>query len=88
MRDESATWQPATGQIVLDFAVDELVRRVEGLGRARDAETAGPRAESDAARAGAAFERALDLEDEDPEAARDAYRAGARPRSRRSSTPT
>ncbi len=74
VRDGSATWQPATGQIVLDFAVDDLVRRVEGLGRARDGEAAETRPANDAARARAAFERALDLEDEDPEAARDAYR--------------
>ena len=74
VRDDSATWQPATGQIVLDFAVDDLVRRVEGLGRARDGEAAGTCPANDAARARAAFERALDLEDEDPEAARDAYR--------------
>jgi tetratricopeptide (TPR) repeat protein len=70
VREGPATWQPATGQIVLDFAVDELARDVEGLGRAREADAAGPRA----ARARAAFDRALDLEDEDPEAAREAYR--------------
>jgi tetratricopeptide (TPR) repeat protein len=74
VRDGAAAWQPATGQTVLDFAVDELVRGVEALGRGREPQAAGPPAASDAARAGAAFERALDLEDEDPEAARDAYR--------------
>jgi DNA-binding transcriptional MerR regulator len=74
VRDESTTWQPATGQIVLDFAVDDLVRRAEGLGRAGDGEAVGARPAGDAARARACFERALDLEDEDPEAARDAYR--------------
>ena len=74
-----AAWQPATGQIVLDFAVDELAREVDGLGRARAAQAARPPRRE---RARAAFERALDLEDDDPEAARDAYRERARARSR------
>jgi tetratricopeptide (TPR) repeat protein len=74
VREGAAAWQPATGQAVLDFALDDLARGVEGLGRAREEEAAEPRAKNDAARARAAFERALDLEDEDPEAAREAYR--------------
>jgi tetratricopeptide (TPR) repeat protein len=73
VRDGSSAWLPASGQTVLDFAVDDLARRVEGLGRAPP-DAAGPRAASAGERARAAFERALDLEDEDPEAARDAYR--------------
>jgi tetratricopeptide (TPR) repeat protein len=68
VRDETSVWQPATGQIVLDFAVDELARKVAEL--AREPEPASP--PEDAARA--ELERALALEDEDPEAARDAYR--------------
>ncbi len=75
VRDGSAAWQPASGQIVLDFAVDDLARRVEGLDRSPKADAAGTRAANDGARARVEFERALDLEDEDPEAARDAYRA-------------
>jgi tetratricopeptide (TPR) repeat protein len=74
VREGTAAWQPGTGQIVLDFAVDELAREVESLGRARAAEPAAPRQASEAARGRAAFERALDLEDDDPEAAREAYR--------------
>lgn len=68
VRDETSVWQPATGQIVLDFAVDELARKVAEL--AREPEPASP--PPDAARA--ELERALALEDEDPDAARDAYR--------------
>ncbi len=68
VRDGAAAWQPATGQTVLDFAVDDLAARVADLEHA-------PVASDDAgARARAAFERALALEDADPEAARDAYR--------------
>jgi tetratricopeptide (TPR) repeat protein len=69
VRHGDAAWQPATGQIVLDFAVDELARRVEDLAAAPEDVRSGA-----AARARAEFERALGLEDSDPEAARDAYR--------------
>jgi tetratricopeptide (TPR) repeat protein len=68
VRDEASAWQPATGQIVLDFAVDELARQVADLVRA-PAQAAPPAGEAQAE-----LERALGLEDEDPEAARDAYR--------------
>jgi tetratricopeptide (TPR) repeat protein len=72
VRDERAAWQPATGQIVLDFAVDDLARRVADVTR----EAPAPVPEPDRrAEARAAFERALELEDADPEAARDAYRS-------------
>jgi len=67
VRDEASAWQPATGQIVLDFAVDDLARRVAELAPA-PAQTVS----ADGARA--ELERALALEDESPEAARDAYR--------------
>ena len=74
VRDGGGAWQPATGQIVLDFAVDDLARDAARLAR----ETAAPArlgADADApAQARAAFESALELEDVDPEAARDAYR--------------
>ena len=75
VRDGGAAWQPATGQIVLDFAVDDLAR---GLARLeREGAVADPPPGSDpdaAARARAAFESGLALEDVDPEGARDAYR--------------
>ena len=69
VRDGTAAWQPGTGQIVFDFGLDELARRIEGLGM-RNATGA----ETDVERAREAFSAALDLEDEDPKAARDAYR--------------
>jgi tetratricopeptide (TPR) repeat protein len=72
VRDGSAAWQPATGQIVLDFAVDELARRVDDLAKAQPSPSAAR--DDAAARAREEFERALGLEDSDPEAARDAYR--------------
>jgi hypothetical protein len=72
VRDGDAAWQPATGQIVLDFGVDELARRVADLAEpspaAESARSGAP------ARAREEFQRALGLEDSDPEAARDAYR--------------
>jgi tetratricopeptide (TPR) repeat protein len=75
VRDGGAAWQPATGQIVLDFAVDDLA---SGLARLeREGAAADPPAASDpsaAAQARAAFESGLALEDVDPEGARDAYR--------------
>jgi tetratricopeptide (TPR) repeat protein len=66
VRDDASAWQPATGQIVLDFAVDELARQVADLAP----EPASPPPND----ARAELERALALEDGDPEAARDAYR--------------
>jgi tetratricopeptide (TPR) repeat protein len=73
VREGSAAWQPGTGQIVLDFAVDELAREVESLARGHEL-PAGPRPQNDETRGREAFERALGLEDDDPEAAREAYR--------------
>jgi tetratricopeptide (TPR) repeat protein len=63
VRDGRAAWQPATGQIVLDFEVDDLTRRAEEI--VRDPEPNRGQAELD---------RALALEDDDPGAAADAYR--------------
>jgi tetratricopeptide (TPR) repeat protein len=74
VRDGSSAWHPSSGQTVLDFEVDELAHRVEGLERSAKEPAGAPEA-TRRERARAAFERALDLEDEDPEAARDAYRA-------------
>jgi tetratricopeptide (TPR) repeat protein len=72
VRDGGAAWQPATGQIVLDFAVDELAR--EAALMARDPGLPSRVGTDAPAQARAAFEGALELEDVDPEAARDAYR--------------
>jgi tetratricopeptide (TPR) repeat protein len=72
VRDGRAAWQPATGQIVLDFAVDDLARQVADVTRGAKAPVPAPDRRAEAR---AAFERALDLEDADPEAARDAYRS-------------
>lgn len=74
VRDGDTTWQPATGQIVLDFAVDELARRVEEMSVAAALAPSAAGAASAAEAGRTAFERALALEDEDPEAARAAYR--------------
>src|SRR5262245_12289565 len=67
VRDGAAAWQPATGQIVLDFAVDDLARRVADLAPAAEKEPAQGDAQALAA---AELERALALEDDEPEAAR------------------
>jgi tetratricopeptide (TPR) repeat protein len=70
VRDGRAAWQPATGQTVLDFEVDDLTRRAEEIVRAP-----APDATASAAERGRAeLERAIALEDDDPEAARAAYR--------------
>ena len=74
VRDGGAAWQPATGQIVLDFAVDDLARGAAGVARASAAPAGVGSAADGPAEARAAFEGALELEDLDPEAARDAYR--------------
>ncbi len=64
--DGQRTWQPETGQIVLDFRDEELAREVE-----RVRQPPAPRVGSAQARLD--FERGLDLEDEDPKAAAAAY---------------
>jgi tetratricopeptide (TPR) repeat protein len=64
VRDDHGSWQPATGQIVLDFEVDELTRRAEEL-----TQPEGP------SRGQADLDRALALEDDDPAAAAEAYRS-------------
>jgi tetratricopeptide (TPR) repeat protein len=71
VRDGHAAWQPATGQIVLDFEVDDLTRRAEEIVRTPAADAA---AASAAERGRAELERAIALEDDDPAAARDGYR--------------
>ncbi len=71
VRDGDSAWHPETGQIVLNFAVDELSRRADEVRAGTD-----ERGEPDDAlgRAQREFERGLALEDEQPEAARTAYR--------------
>lgn len=70
VRDGGASWQPETGQTLLNFEVDQLIERVRSL-RA-DAEVGG-KARASEPRARREFEQALELEDDDPEAARAAY---------------
>jgi tetratricopeptide (TPR) repeat protein len=70
VRHEGTRWQPATGQTLLDFEVDQLAELVEQVRKSR-----APASESDAvAHARAAFEEALGLEERDATAAADAYR--------------
>jgi tetratricopeptide (TPR) repeat protein len=69
VRDGGTAWQPETGQVLLDFDVDELAQRVAQLRDARG--DAGARV---AARAQAELERAIALEESAPAAAADAYR--------------
>jgi len=64
--DGQRTWQPETGQVVLDFGDEELAREVE---RVREA----PRPRVGNIRAQLDFEQGLDLEDDDPKAAAAAY---------------
>ena len=86
VRDGDAVWQPDSGQLLLDFAVDELARQQRRRARRAPARPRQPRgASAGENRPADWFERALALEDDDPEAARAAYRArpGARSRPRR-----
>jgi predicted Zn-dependent protease len=72
VRDRDSTWQPESGQLLLDFSVDDLVRR--GTDPARVARPPRPPAPPpDHEGALEWFDQAVDLEDDDPEAARAAY---------------
>jgi tetratricopeptide (TPR) repeat protein len=66
--DGERTWQPETGQVVLDFGDESLAREVERIRQAP-----GPAPQAGALQARLDFERGLDLEDEDPQAAAAAY---------------
>jgi len=67
VRDAGGTWNPATGQALLDFGTDELAERVRSV-------RAHPTREMPAEiRAEHSFERAIELEKDDPRAAREAY---------------
>lgn len=70
VRHEGAHWQPATGQTLLDFEVDQLAELVEQVRKGVPA-SAGADAST---RAREAFERALGLEEAEPAAALEAYR--------------
>ncbi|MGI9591432.1 MAG: MerR family transcriptional regulator, partial [Myxococcota bacterium] len=65
--DGDTSWQPSTGQTVLNFEVDPLTQAAQDLREARQ------RHHPQGSTARAEFERALDLEDEDPKAACEAY---------------
>jgi len=68
VRDASGTWQPETGQALLDFEVDEVAELLEAARRDRK-----PDDSERVAIARSEFETALELEDEDPGAAAEAY---------------
>jgi tetratricopeptide (TPR) repeat protein len=70
VRDRDSVWQPESGQLLLDFAVDELARKSAPPLAGRAARRSGPDAEESAVDW---FERGVALEDDDPEAARAAY---------------
>jgi tetratricopeptide (TPR) repeat protein len=67
VRDRGTSWQPETGQVLLDFDVEELADKVAEI---RDA----PRARQErSAQARQQLDRALELEDDDARAAARAY---------------
>jgi tetratricopeptide (TPR) repeat protein len=68
VRDEGARWQPETGQVLLDFEVADLARRVSPLVRAA-ARGRGP----GLLPAEGWYQWGCDLEDGAPDQARDAY---------------
>jgi tetratricopeptide (TPR) repeat protein len=67
VRDGPTSWQPETGQVLLDFDVDELAGKVAAI---HDA----PRVQAERrAQARHALDQAIDLEDDDARAAARAY---------------
>jgi predicted Zn-dependent protease len=70
VRDRDSVWQPESGQLLLDFTVDELTRHTPAP-PLRAPLRAVTKATTESA--GDWFDRAVALEDEDPEAARAAY---------------
>src|SRR5262245_39469497 len=67
VRDRGTSWQPETGQVLLDFDVEELADKVAEI---RDA----PRARQErSAQARHQLDRAIELEDDDARAAARAY---------------
>lgn len=70
VRDRDSLWQPESGQLLLDFTIDELTTQTAApLRVARPAPVVAEDDES----AADWFDRAVSLEDDDPEAARTAY---------------
>jgi len=71
VRDRDSVWQPESGQLLLDFSVDELARKSAPPRPLRRAvRTAPPPIKESAADW---FAHAVDIEEKDPEAARAAY---------------
>jgi tetratricopeptide (TPR) repeat protein len=70
VRDGGTAWEPETGQVLLDFGVDELAQQVTELRASHEHAAEGGDSH---ARARTEFERGLDLEDDDPAGACDAY---------------
>jgi len=71
VRDGGTSWEPETGQTLLDFGVDELAERVTELRTSHEHEK--PKDDDSHAQALVEFERGLDLEDDDPSGACTAY---------------
>jgi tetratricopeptide (TPR) repeat protein len=71
VQDGGARWRPETGQVLLEFRVEDLARKVAPLARAsaRRAEGTPPPLDPEAW-----YRRGADLEDASPEQAKDAYR--------------
>lgn len=72
-RDRSATWEPDTGQLAIDFEVAELATRAEPFVRG-----SAERAEGKSLDADGWFELGLELESVSPSEAETAYRAALR----------
>jgi tetratricopeptide (TPR) repeat protein len=70
VRDRDSLWQPESGQLLLDFSIDELTRKSAPPRAVRAARKAPPAARESAADW---FDHAVGIEDDDPEAARAAY---------------
>src|SRR5512133_1991623 len=69
VQDGGARWHPETGQVLLDFEVKDLARKVAPLLRAARAPGAAPALDADAW-----YRWGCDLEDGAPDEAREAYR--------------
>ncbi|HKH48846.1 MAG TPA: tetratricopeptide repeat protein [Thermoanaerobaculia bacterium] len=71
VRDGHELWDPASGQILMDFDVAELQRKAATLVPVTDSRA---RKKKEPSTAEAWFEQGLELEEEDPDGAIDAYR--------------
>jgi tetratricopeptide (TPR) repeat protein len=71
VQDGGARWRPETGQVLLEFGVEDLARKVAPLVRAaaRDGASAPARLDAEAW-----YRWGMDLEDAAPDQAKDAYR--------------